>query len=65
MVREPKNIDFRTTGRHLSEEEFVKISEWINKQNSKNTKNIMKPKLHTKPIIKKKRIVSHTALKER
>jgi hypothetical protein len=29
MVKEPKNIDFYTTGRQPSEKEFAMISEWI------------------------------------
>jgi len=32
MVKEPKNIDFYTTGRELSEKEFAMISEWIKKR---------------------------------
>ena len=40
MVREPKNIDFYTTGRQPDDKDFVKISEWIkkNKENSKRRK---------------------------
>jgi cytochrome c553 len=44
MIKEPKNIDFYTTGRHLSEEDFAKISQWINKQKSKKPKEIAKSK---------------------
>lgn len=32
MVKEPKNIDFYTTGRQPSKEDFDKVSEWIKKQ---------------------------------
>lgn len=32
MVKEPKNIDFYTTGRQPSNEDFDKVSEWIKKQ---------------------------------
>jgi len=35
MVREPKNVDFVTTGRELSEEEFTRISEWIKQDKQK------------------------------
>ena len=31
MVKEPKNIDFYTTGRQPSEQDFIRISEWIKK----------------------------------
>ena len=29
MVKEPKNIDFYTTGRQPSVQDFIRISEWI------------------------------------
>lgn len=32
MIREPKNIDFKTTGRQLSAKEFGLISDWIKLQ---------------------------------
>lgn len=32
MVKEPKNIDFTTTGRQLSDKEFSDISNWIKKR---------------------------------
>lgn len=35
MIREPKNVDFVTTGRELSEEEFARISEWIKQDKQK------------------------------
>ena len=31
MIKEPKNIDFYTTGRQPSAQEFIRISEWIKK----------------------------------
>lgn len=31
MIKEPKNIDFYTTGRQPSEQDFKRISEWIKK----------------------------------
>jgi len=35
MVKEPKNIDFYTTGRQPSDKEFALISEWIKKRKKK------------------------------
>lgn len=35
MVREPKNVDFVTTGRELSEDDFARISEWIKQDKQK------------------------------
>lgn len=32
MIKEPKNIDFYTTGRQPSDKEFSLISEWIKKK---------------------------------
>jgi hypothetical protein len=32
MVKEPKNIDFYTTGRQPSKEDFARVSVWIKKQ---------------------------------
>lgn len=29
MIKEPKDIDFHTSGRQLSNEEFALISQWI------------------------------------
>ena len=42
MVKEPKNIDFYTTGRQPGEEDFAKISEWIkkNKERAKRRKRV-------------------------
>lgn len=34
MIKEAKNVDFYTTGRQPSEQEFAKISEWIKKKGS-------------------------------
>lgn len=36
MIREPKNVDFVTTGRQPSDEEFARISEWIKQDKQKN-----------------------------
>jgi hypothetical protein len=35
MIKESKNVDFLTTGRLPSEEEFARISEWIKKDKQK------------------------------
>ncbi len=35
MIREAKNIDFYTTGRQPSRQDFARISEWINKDKEK------------------------------
>ena len=35
MVKEPKNVDFYTTGRQPSEQEFARISEWIKQDKQK------------------------------
>ncbi len=32
MIKEPKNIDFYTTGRQPSKKEFAIVSEWIKKR---------------------------------
>ena len=39
MVKEAKNIDFYTTGRQPSDQDFERISEWIRKR-----KNMTKAK---------------------
>jgi hypothetical protein len=35
MIKEEKNIDFYTTGRQPSEQEFARISEWIKRDKAK------------------------------
>jgi len=46
MIKEPKNIDFYTSGRQLSNEDFTLISQWIatdkKKQSDKNIKGLKK-----------------------
>ena len=42
MIKEEKNIDFYTTGRQPSEQEFAKISEWIKKDTVKQNLNSKK-----------------------
>ncbi len=49
MIKEPKNIDFYTTGRQPSAQEFSRISEWIKKdkkrkETRKNSKLPVKQK---------------------
>jgi cytochrome c553 len=49
MVREPKNVDFVTTGRELSEDDFARISEWIKQDKQKKaTRKPAKPASATK-----------------
>ncbi len=42
MVREAKNVDFYTTGKQPTSEDFAKISEWIkkNKESLKRKKKV-------------------------
>ena len=53
MVKEPKNIDFYTSGRQPSEQDFMRISECIRvkKENSALSKTVQinkaKKKIHT------------------
>ena len=43
MIKEPKNIDFCTTGRQPSEQDFIRISEWIKKDKErKSTRKVSK-----------------------
>lgn len=35
MIKEEKNVDFYTSGKELSEQDFVRISEWIRKTKGK------------------------------
>jgi hypothetical protein len=35
MIKESKNVDFYTTGRQPSEQDFARISEWIKKDKQK------------------------------
>ncbi len=49
MIKEPKNIDFYTTGKQPTKRDFKCISEWIkNDKKRKNSKNginqLIKPK---------------------
>jgi hypothetical protein len=51
MIKEPKNIDFYTTGRQPSEKDFIRISEWIKK--NKKRKDIKKV---IKQLVKQKNL---------
>lgn len=45
MVKEPRNVDFFTTGREPSEQDFARISEWIKQDEQKQAAR--KPKATT------------------
>jgi hypothetical protein len=36
MIKEAKNVDFYTTGRQPSEQDFARISEWIKRDKQKH-----------------------------
>lgn len=40
MIKEIKDVDFYTTGKQPSQEDFAKISEWIKKKKQKIAKPI-------------------------
>ena len=42
MIKEPKNIDFFTTGKQPSEKDFLRISEWILENKKKEKKRKVK-----------------------
>ena len=44
MIKEAKNIDFYTSGRQPSEQDFARISEWIRKHKKKEKTSA--PKLY-------------------
>lgn len=44
MIKEAKKIDFYTTGRQLSEQDFARISEWISKKKKEHKKSQPKKK---------------------
>lgn len=37
MVKEPKNIDFYTSGRQPTKDDFKRVSKWIMKRKQKKT----------------------------
>lgn len=43
MIKEPKNVDFYTTGRELSEQEFARISACIKRDKKKQAARNAKP----------------------
>ena len=43
MVKEPKNIDFYTTGRQPSDKEFELVSEWIKNRKKQTKKRPLRP----------------------
>ena len=51
MIKEAKNVDFYTTGRQPSEQEFARISEWIKRDKKKQEARKSKPTTGTKPLI--------------
>jgi hypothetical protein len=54
MIKESKNVDFYTTGRQPSEQDFARISAWIKqrqlKQKAKATKR-KKQRTTTQPVV--------------
>ena len=51
MIKEPKNIDFYTTGRQPSEQDFIRISEWIKKNKQrKSTRKVNKASAKQKQL---------------
>jgi hypothetical protein len=44
LTKEPKNIDFYTTGKQPSDEEFMRISKWIKVQKKQLKRPIQKGK---------------------
>jgi hypothetical protein len=57
MVKEAKNIDFYTTGRQPSDQDFERISEWIRKK-----KKMIKAK---SAAAKRKRLAQSSVLRQR
>jgi hypothetical protein len=52
MIREPKNIDFMTTGRQPSEEDFALVSEWIKKRKEKEKSRRSRTSKKKQPVSK-------------
>lgn len=50
MVKEPKNVDFYTTGRQPSEQEFARSSKWIKQDKQKQAARKPKVTAGTKPL---------------
>lgn len=53
MIKEAKNVDFYTTGRQLSDQDFALISEWIRKDKQKRTRNNNKKAINQKHSIRR------------
>ena len=52
MVREPKDVDFYTTGRQPTEQEFTRISEWIKQDKQKQAARKTKATTATEKLAK-------------
>ena len=52
MVKEPRNVDFFTTGREPSEQDFARISEWIKKDKQKQEPRKPKATIAAKKLSK-------------
>ena len=50
MIKESKNIDFSTSGKELSDQDFARISEWILDNKKKKTSPSPKRRLLKKRI---------------
>jgi cytochrome c553 len=53
MIKEAKKVDFYTTGRQLSDQDFARISEWIRKDKQKRTRK------NNKAAVRQKRLAQH------
>lgn len=53
MIKEEKNIDFYTTGRQPSEQDFARISEFIKKEKGKKKESGQTEKKSNKSIASK------------
>ena len=50
MIKEAKDVDFYTTGRQPSEQDFARISEWIKQDKQKQAARKLKVTAGTKPL---------------
>jgi hypothetical protein len=50
MIKEAKNVDFYTTGRQPSDQDFARISEWIRKNKEKQNRKKQKQTSHPKHL---------------
>ena len=60
MIKEAKDIDFYTSGRQPSEQDFVRISEWIKRNKKKEKISTAKSQSKKKRILPANRI--HTTI---